>query len=80
MAHPSGIGAGEGEEEKIQSETRQDASNNEEHNSEKDLRRENGYTQIDPALASRIAANVDDFMVSFFQCVRITDMSSVDLI
>ncbi|KAI1398058.1 sugar transporter [Hypoxylon fuscum] len=62
MAHPSGIGAGEGEEEKIQSETRQDASNNEEHNSEKDLRRENGYTQIDPALASRIAANVDDFM------------------
>lgn len=58
MAQLSGIG---GEEEKIQPVTQQDVSND----TERGQGKENGqYTQIDPAIASRIAANVDDFMVS----------------
>lgn len=66
MAQPSGIG---GEDDKIQPETRQNVSNGEERDSEKGMERGNGqYTQIDPAIASRIAANVDDFMVSILLC------------
>ncbi|XXG97251.1 hypothetical protein Hte_003547 [Hypoxylon texense] len=61
MAQPSGRGGQE--EEKIQPEIRQDAGNGEERDSEKGLGRGNGqYAQIDPAIASRIAADVDDFM------------------
>ncbi|KAI1376009.1 sugar transporter [Hypoxylon crocopeplum] len=54
-------GSGGRDEEKIESETRQNITTGEEHDSEKGGR--NGqYAQVDPAIASRIAANVDDFM------------------
>lgn len=57
-----------GDEEKVQSETRQDAISTQERDSEKGLGHTHSgdgqHAHIDPAIASRIAANVDDFMVS----------------
>ncbi|KAI0131030.1 sugar transporter [Daldinia grandis] len=58
---------GEGDEEKIQPEIQQHISGSGRHDSEKGLGNEHGpdngqYAQIDPAIASRIAENVDDFM------------------
>ena len=59
---------GVGDEEKVQSETRQDVTGTHERDSEKGLGNthlgDGQHAQIDPAIASRIAANVDDFMVS----------------
>ncbi|KAI1388950.1 sugar transporter [Hypoxylon trugodes] len=54
-------------DEKVQPELRQDVTSGEERDSEKGLGNEHSrddgqLTQIDPAIASRIAANVDDFM------------------
>ncbi|KAI0385631.1 sugar transporter [Hypomontagnella monticulosa] len=57
---------GVGDEEKVQSETRQDVAGTQERDSEKGLGNthlgDGQHAQIDPAIASRIAANVDDFM------------------
>ncbi|KAI1644916.1 sugar transporter [Daldinia loculata] len=58
---------GEGDEEKIQPEIQQHISRSDKHDSEKGLGDGQGpgngqYAQIDPAIASRIAENVDDFM------------------
>ncbi|KAI1656618.1 sugar transporter [Daldinia decipiens] len=63
--HPSRVG--EGDEEKIQPEIQKHISRSDKHDSEKGLGDEQGpgngqYAQIDPAVASRIAENVDDFM------------------
>ncbi|KAL7624084.1 hypothetical protein AAE478_005641 [Parahypoxylon ruwenzoriense] len=57
----------EKDEEILRLETQQVATNSDEHDTEKWPGREHApgdgqYTQIDPALASRIAENVDDFM------------------
>ncbi|KAI1804496.1 sugar transporter [Daldinia bambusicola] len=58
---------GERDEEKIQPELQQHISKADGHDSEKGLGPEHGlgngqYAQIDPAIASRIAENVEDFM------------------
>lgn len=62
-------GGGDGDDEKISPQTQQDVTNSELRDTEKGTgsgnAKETGqYAQIDPAIASRIAASVDDFMVS----------------